>query len=114
MNNNNDDGEQATLNLSYNLIYLTYKLIQTTVFGPLSEEEFKAVQTNTWSFVFYRLVFMAAVLDTDLRELAVWMTWFALIAFVKAFVVLCKERLNTVMLIFFFVLFSHYYVIAYK
>lgn len=49
-------------------------------FGELQRGEAKAAQQMLESFVVFRVAFLFAMLEPDVGEVLVWVTWFALIA----------------------------------
>jgi hypothetical protein len=101
----------------HTILFLLAKFVQTSVFGQLSTEERKvsaginfffvvhdlnhprqACKEDTFNFVLFRVVFMAAIVDVDdlVRELLVWTTWFFMIGAMRVFLVLSRERFPSV------------------
>mmetsp|Transcript_8981 Transcript_8981/g.13439 ORF Transcript_8981/g.13439 Transcript_8981/m.13439 type:complete len:375 (-) Transcript_8981:146-1270(-) len=82
------------LNMCYTLMFLFARFLQGSLFGSLSDREFKTLRDRTLNYLLFKVVFMGAILNADLHELSVWTTWFAIMCFLRAFIIICRERLE--------------------
>lgn len=44
------------------------------------------------NYLVFKILFVGAVLEPDLKELVVWATWFSLIGFLRVFSMLARDR----------------------
>ena len=85
-----------SLNLLISSLTLLTSHTQSSLFGPLSDNERKACRENLFNFLVFRSVFIAAVVPLDVRELCVWTSFFAIIAALRLLCIIARERFSTV------------------
>ena len=86
----------CVVNLLCSLLCVTTALTLRTVFEPLSDHEKKACRENLFNFLVFRGVFVAAVVPLELRELAVWLAFFAVVAALRVVIIVARERFTSV------------------
>jgi hypothetical protein len=64
----------ALLNFFCSLMAWGSAVVGGRLFGLLSEAERKVLKDNLLTFVLFRVVFMAAMLDVDMKEFMIWTT----------------------------------------
>ncbi|GAB5372491.1 hypothetical protein AAMO2058_001670300 [Amorphochlora amoebiformis] len=84
------------MNMVYNLMYISGRLIQQQCFGELSDAELKSIRERTLNYLLFKIVFMGAILNADVHELLVWTTWFGTMCFLRVFIIICKERFRAI------------------
>eukprot|EP00026_Physarum_polycephalum_P001391 Phypoly_transcript_01392.p1 GENE.Phypoly_transcript_01392~~Phypoly_transcript_01392.p1 ORF type:complete len:855 (-),score=140.50 Phypoly_transcript_01392:868-3168(-) len=84
--------------MAYNLLFLFGKLIQKIFFGNLRDAEIQNLSDRLLTYVLFKIVFVGAVMEPDLKELLIWTSWFSILGFLKIFTLLTRDRfeyLNT-------------------
>jgi len=67
-------------------------LVKAGFLGPLSLMEAQRLGELMFNYVLFKIVLMSAILEPELIELTLWMTWFATVGFLKMFTGLAKGR----------------------
>eukprot|EP00947_MAST-08B_sp_MAST-8B-sp1_P000646 g646.t1 len=73
-------------------LVLLFKVTVWGFFGKMRELERKALQERLVSYLLFKVVFVGAVLEPDVREFLVWVVWFAVLGFLKMVSLLCRDR----------------------
>ncbi len=79
----------------YGGLYAAGRTLQLRCFGELSLVEFARVKEHTLNYVLFKVVFMGAILNSDVEDLLIWTTWFVLMGALRVFVFICRERFGT-------------------
>ncbi|XP_071492832.1 E3 ubiquitin-protein ligase AMFR-like [Diadema antillarum] len=83
----------VVINMSLCCLILLGKAIQHIVFGELRVIERQHLRDKLWNFSFYKLIVVFGVLNVQtLEDLILWVSWFAVLAFLHGFAQLSKER----------------------
>jgi autocrine motility factor receptor len=48
------------------------------------------------TYVLFKIVFVGAVMEPDLKELLIWTSWFSILGFLKIFTLLTRDRFEYV------------------
>ncbi|UJR08649.1 hypothetical protein I4U23_012908 [Adineta vaga] len=81
------------VNAIYCSIGLFGKYLQGLIFGELRLVELQRIKDKFWNYAFYKFCFLFGVLGLEnLNELALWISWFSIIAFTISFCQLSKDR----------------------
>jgi autocrine motility factor receptor len=86
------------VNMAYNLLFLFGKLVQKVFFGNLRDAEIQNLSDRLLTYVLFKIVFVGAVMEPDLKNLLIWTSWFSILGFLKIFTLLTRDRfeyLNT-------------------
>ncbi|CAF0819956.1 unnamed protein product [Adineta ricciae] len=89
--------QSLSLLILVNAIYCTIglfgKYLQELIFGELRLVELQRSKEKLWNYAFYKFCFLFGVLGLEnLNELALWISWFSIIAFAISFCQLSKDR----------------------
>eukprot|EP00164_Ancoracysta_twista_P000408 GFYU01000556.1.p1 GENE.GFYU01000556.1~~GFYU01000556.1.p1 ORF type:complete len:791 (-),score=102.07 GFYU01000556.1:196-2568(-) len=76
----------------YTILFGFAKIIQTIFFGKLRVIENQLLYDRMLQYALFKIVFIGAVLQPDVKEILVWTTWFSILGFLKIFTLLCRDR----------------------
>eukprot|EP00276_Gloeochaete_wittrockiana_P005160 CAMPEP_0184658560 /NCGR_PEP_ID=MMETSP0308-20130426/25923_1 /TAXON_ID=38269 /ORGANISM="Gloeochaete witrockiana, Strain SAG 46.84" /LENGTH=367 /DNA_ID=CAMNT_0027097651 /DNA_START=87 /DNA_END=1187 /DNA_ORIENTATION=+ len=82
------------VNLGYSLLFLIGKITQWFFFGKLRVIESQAVYERLLTYVLFKVVFLGAIVQPELKEYLLWTSWFAVFGFLKTFCSLARDRLE--------------------
>ena len=76
------------------MLVLVGKAVQWCFLGPLRENEQSKLQERMLTFVLFKLMFIAAMLEHSVGSLVVWLVWFVACVMLKSFSLLARERIE--------------------
>ena len=82
------------VNFAYNLLFLLGRTTQHFFLGALRTVETQSIYERLVHYVLFKIVFVGAVLDAELKELLVWCAWFSILGFLKLFALLGRDRFD--------------------
>ena len=80
------------LNFTYWLVFMFGKFLIRAFFSKLRVVETQHMYDRILNFALIKIILAAAILEQRLEELLVWLTWFTVLGFLRAFTMLCRDR----------------------
>eukprot|EP00123_Amoebidium_parasiticum_P001572 comp12699_c0_seq1/m.7795 comp12699_c0_seq1/g.7795 ORF comp12699_c0_seq1/g.7795 comp12699_c0_seq1/m.7795 type:complete len:658 (-) comp12699_c0_seq1:525-2498(-) len=80
------------VNMAYTLLLWLAKALQAIIFGQLRVIESQHMYDRLLNYLMYKIMFIGAILEPDLKELVVWTTWFSFLGFLRVFSMLARDR----------------------
>lgn len=83
------------INFVVSIYALSVVLTKALFLGPLSAIEAGKLSERMLKFLMLKLVFIAAVSGPGMPDVALWVTWFAVVGWLKMFVGLARDRFDS-------------------
>lgn len=81
-------------NLAINIFILIALLTKAVFFGQLSSIETRKVVERLINYILFKGIFLTWVVQPDVVQIALWLTWFSVLGSLKMFQGLAKDRLE--------------------
>eukprot|EP01018_Ginkgo_biloba_P037385 Gb_13512 [translate_table: standard] len=81
-------------NLAINVFILVALFIKAIFFGQLSSLETRKVVERLINYVLFKGIFLTWVVQPDIVQIALWLTWFSVLGSLKMFQGLARDRLE--------------------
>lgn len=82
------------VNLAINTFILVALSIKAVFFGQLSSAETRKVIERIINYVLYKGIFLIWIVQPDIVQITLWLTWFSVLGSLKMFQGLAKDRLE--------------------
>eukprot|EP01134_Creolimax_fragrantissima_P000716 CFRG0716T1 len=80
------------VNMTYVVLLWVAKLVQYVFFGELRPVESQQMYDRLLNYLMFKIMFVGAILEPDMKELVVWTTWFSILGFLRVFSMLARDR----------------------
>uniref|UniRef100_A0A0C9RQW2 TSA: Wollemia nobilis Ref_Wollemi_Transcript_22094_2583 transcribed RNA sequence n=1 Tax=Wollemia nobilis TaxID=56998 RepID=A0A0C9RQW2_9CONI len=81
-------------NLAINIFILIALFVKVAFFGQLSSVETRKVVERLINYILYKGIFLIWIVQPDIVQIALWLTWFSVLGSLKMFQGLAKDRLE--------------------
>ncbi|KAI9293557.1 hypothetical protein K502DRAFT_325255 [Neoconidiobolus thromboides FSU 785] len=85
------------MNSGFLFLYILGTILIKIFFDELRDIENQHMYDRVLNFLLFKVVFLGAIVETNNDEMILWVSWFAVIGFLRVFSMLCRDRCEYLM-----------------